>query len=112
MPLPLFLPLLLIGLPWLAFLRLQMADSVEAYSLAESAARGLLQGKVYWEAFLVMGRYIAGQVLRFREWGFLPPVVLLLVGCCMRRNHLREDPATASLFFVTLTLSLAIVGAH
>lgn len=106
----LLLPGLIVGGGWFIFLGAQPNPSATSYSIVGLALRGLLAGQFHWSALSTIFRFIAGQVLRFRDWGFLPLLMGLLLIAGLRWRKLREDPAIAALLFATLTLGLVLFG--
>jgi hypothetical protein len=108
----LLIPLAVLGGSWFLFLRLQPTSYGAAYGLFGLAWQGLLAGQFHISAFYTIFRFMAGQVLRFRDWGFLPMLMGVLVILGFRLKILSRDPAYASLLFATLTIGAALIGLH
>lgn len=106
----LLLPVLLVGGTWFIFLRLYAAAVNTASSIAGPAILGLLAGQMRWSALLTILRFFAGLVLRFRDWGFLPALMGLLLVVGLRKLNLRHDYTRAALLFVTVTIGLVMIG--
>jgi len=104
------IPLAMIGGSWFSFLRMQPASDTASYGLVGVAWRGMLAGQIHWSALFTILRFVAGQVLRFRDWGFVPALMggLTLLG--FRPNALRRDTVYGILLFATLTIGLALLG--
>jgi hypothetical protein len=108
----LLIPQAILGVSWFLFVRGQPLSSVDAYNFMALAWRGILAGQFHWSAFYTIFRFIAGQVVRFRDWGFLPLVTGAGFILGFRVKSLSQDPAYAGLFFATLTIGLALIGEH
>lgn len=109
---PLLLPQLGIAVPWLVFRTMNYIGQVMPFTLIRLAFMGILEGKVYWEAFGTIIRFIGGQVLRFRDWGFLPLVCIFLVLGRIRLRNIRQDTGKLILIYVVIATGLVIIGAH
>ena len=109
---PLILPPLIVAAAWITFSRLHPTGDAEAYELSGLALRGLLGGDIRWASLAVMVRFIGGQLLRYRDWGFTPGLVGILWIVSLRPRDIRRDSAIATLFFVITVLSLIVFGAH
>jgi hypothetical protein len=106
------IPLIVVGGMWLIFLRTQATTYGAAYDFFALAREGILAGQIHWSAFSTILRFIAGQVLRFRDWGFLPLLAGLLCVLGFRPRLLRRDPVYTTLLFSMLMISLALIGLH
>lgn len=105
-------PVLLAGVTWVVFLRLYGSGSIEHYQDLRLALAAWARGQVNWGGLYTIARFLAGQVLRFREWGaFLPTVILLLIAR-LRFSALRQDNARSTLTMASLILGVAAVGAN
>jgi len=105
-------PVLLAGVMWVVFLRLYGRGSIESYQDLRLALAAWARGQVIWSGFYTIARFLAGQVLRFREWGaFLPTVILLLIAR-LRFSALRQDSARSTLTMASLILGAAAVAAN
>jgi hypothetical protein len=103
-------PVLLAGVTWVVFLRLYGRGSIEPYlRLASTAWAG---GQVIWGGFYTIARFLAGQVLRFREWGAFLPTVILLLMARLRFSALRQDSVRSTLTMASLILGAEAVAAN
>lgn len=102
---------LLFLLPWFIFMQGTYVPQ-EEYEVSRLALQGLLRGDVRWTAFVTIARFLAGQVLRYRDFGWL----LLLNGAVVligfRPGRLSSEWLYRTLFLATLFLGLAVVGIH
>jgi hypothetical protein len=109
--LPLFLPIVILGGLWYIFLRMHSTLNAQAYQYSGLAVKGLLAGNIKWSALYTVLRFIAGQVVRFRDWGFILLLLIVLLVIGLRPRDLRRDLTRSALFFATVALSLTVVGA-
>lgn len=77
-----------------------------------TAVEGVLRGEIYWDAFIIIFRYIVGQIIRFRDFGVLAglAIVSLLVG--LRWKRLKSKAWLQCLWLITAFCGIAILGAH
>jgi hypothetical protein len=104
------IPLSIVGGVWFAFLRLQATSYQSSYGLIGVALRGVLAGQIHWSALYTILRYIAGQILRFRDWGFLPLLMGTLAALRFKLTRLRHDPIYTTLALAVLAIGLALIG--
>lgn len=104
------IPLAIVGGSWFIFLKTQAASDTASYGLIGMAWRGILAGQIHWSALYTILRFIAGQVLRFRDWGLLPLLAGGLAVLGLRWTRLRRDIAYTTLLFATLMIGLAMIG--
>lgn len=108
----LLIPLAIVGGSWVLFLRVHTISYAPGYGLFGLAVRGILEGQFHWSAFYTIFRFMVGQVVRFRDWGFLPLLMGALFILGFRRENLSHDPTYTSLLFALLTIGLALIGLH
>ncbi len=103
---------LIVASSWLLFSRMYGTGDAEAYDLSRLAINGLLRGDIRWDAMIVILRFIAGQVLRFRDWGMTLVLVGIMYLVGLRPRHLRQDITKTTLAVSILVLALIVIGAH
>jgi len=108
----LLIPLAIVGGSWFLFLRVHTISYAPGYDLFGLAWRGILKGQIHWSAFNTIFRFMVGQVVRFRDWGFLPLLMGALFILGFRPKNLSLDPAYTSLLFAMLTIGLVLIGLH
>ncbi|HEY5159037.1 MAG TPA: hypothetical protein VII93_13840 [Anaerolineales bacterium] len=108
--LPLLLPAVILAVPWYLFQRLNSTLNVEVFQYSSLALKGLLAGDIRWSALYTIVRYIAGQVIRFRDWGFTIPLLGLFLVAGLRPRDLRHDFTRSTLFFLSIGLFLIVFG--
>lgn len=109
---PLILPPLSVAVSWLAFARLHATGDAEAYELSSLALKGLLAGDIRWTSLAVIIRFVGGQLLRYRDWGFTLGLVGILWIVALRPKDIWRDHVKTTLFIVITVLSLIVFGAH
>lgn len=104
-----FVPSILVMVPWLIFLS-QHYTGTEEYDLSWVALRGVLQGEIYLSALYRILRYAGGQILLFRDFGFLLGIglPLSLLGLFVKRT--RKDPSYLALMSVLIVFIGITVG--
>lgn len=108
--LPLLLPALILAVPWYIFLREHASLDVQAYQYSGLAVKALLVGDFKWPALFTLIRYVVGQVVRFRDWGFTLLLLGMLLIIGLRPRDLRHDLVKSALFFLSVGLSLVVIG--
>ncbi len=108
--LPLLLPVVILAGPWYIFQRLNSNLNVEVYQYSGLALKGLLAGDIRWSALYSIVRYIIGQVIRFRDWGFSLLLIGLFLVAGLRPHDLRRDFTRSTLFFISIGLFLVVLG--
>jgi uncharacterized membrane protein YuzA (DUF378 family) len=103
------LPCLIIVVPWFLFMR-QHYTPVDEYEASWRAIQGIARGEIHWEALYRILRYLGGQVLRFRDYGFLLAISTLLFCAGFRLKRVRTDLVRTILLFSTVMMGLAVVG--
>jgi hypothetical protein len=111
-PLEIIAPCAGIAVPWFVFRALHPVGTVEAYRDIPLALAGLLAGDVRWEAIWTIIRFIGGQTVRFRDWGFTLLVSAALVIWRLRPRDLRHDPAKSMLFMSSAAMGGVVFFAH
>jgi len=106
--LPLLLPAVILTVPWYLFQRMNSTLNVEVYQYSSLALKGLLAGDIKWSALYTIIRFIAGQVIRFRDWGFTILLLGLFLIIGLRPHDLRRDFARSTLFFLSIGLFLVV----
>jgi hypothetical protein len=108
----LIIPLILVGIPWLIFLKTHPTASGQGYDLAGLAIKGILAGQFHWSAFYTIFRYIAGQMLRFLDWGILPMLVGLMFILKFRPRRIQKDVVRMALLSTAMVLGVILIGLH
>jgi hypothetical protein len=108
--LPLLLPVVILVGPWYIFQRLNSNLNVEVYQYSSLALNGLLAGDIRWPALYSIVRYIAGQVIRFRDWGYTILLLVLFLFAGLRPQDLRREFTKSTLFFSLAGLFLVVFG--
>jgi hypothetical protein len=108
--LPFLLPVVILTVPWYLFQRSNANLNVEVYQYSSLALNGLLAGDFKWPALVTIVRFIAGQVIRFEDWGFTALLVGLLLAVGLRPRDLRRDFTRSTLFFLSIGLFLVMFG--
>lgn len=105
-------PLVIVIAPWSVF-RSVYSSAVTVSELIRLAGQRILAGDIRWDAFYLIARYVAGQVVRLRAWGPTLIVGVLTVGldlAIVRGERLRRLAETTLL--TAGLLSLAVVGMY
>jgi hypothetical protein len=108
----LIVPPAMLSVPWIVFRALYPVGTVEAYRDVPLALEGLLGGDIRWGAVWAVIRYLAGQILRYRDWGLTLSVVGVLLLWKLRPRQLRDDAAKAGLLLTSVSLSAVVLFAH
>jgi hypothetical protein len=110
--LPATIPTAVVGFVWSVFFRAHGTGTVHAYTDLPLAIRGIAHGQIDWGALYTIVRFVGGQTLRFRDWGWLPALlgVGLVVGVVIRWR--RWTPTEVSVCALAVLTGLVTVGAH
>jgi len=107
--LPLLLPAVVLTVPWYFFQWFHPTSDVEVYQYTSLAVKGLLAGDIRWSALYTIIRYIAGQIIRFEDWGYTIFLSSLLLFAGLRPYDLRHDFSKSALFFAIVGVTLVIL---
>jgi hypothetical protein len=105
---PLLLPAMILIVPWLVFQKLHATLNAEVYQYSGLALKGLLAGDIRWADLYTIIRFIVGQIIRFKDWGFTMIVPALLLAADLRLSGLRRDYSRAVLFLLSILLSVVV----
>lgn len=86
--------------------------SAEPMNLVEAAVRELMQGELHWSAWVTIFKFIAGQILRFRDFGILAGMTLLILAFGFDVNQVKREKTIQHLWLITIFSGIAILGAH
>lgn len=105
-------PQAIIASSWLIFTRLHSSFNAEAFELSGLAVDGILRGDLRWDAVLVIVRFIAGQILRYRDWGFTLAIAAVALLTTVRITKVKKDALQATLIALVIVLGLIVFGSH
>lgn len=108
-PLLALLPWLLVLSPWLVFLQTHYVD-VDEYMASRIALGAVLHGDIRWEAAGCIVRFLAGQVVRYREYGLLLLVDLGLLAVGMASSLRQARHITLTLAGFVSALGVGVFG--
>ena len=110
--LAMILPMLLLAAPWIIFEGSLAPRGVVGEVGAVGLGR-LLRSDVQWDAFYVIGKYFAGQVIRFRVWGAFVPLAVLLGFISIASRRARVNGVGVVLALVSsVTLGALVFGMY
>jgi len=104
-------PIILIMAPWFVFTALH-GTITEEFGLVRIAISGILDGVFHWHGLMAVMRFLAGQVVRYRDFGFTLAIILgsILLGLRYIKNVASD--LTGELLMAGLVLGLAVIGVH
>jgi hypothetical protein len=105
-------PQALVASSWLIFARSQSSLEAEAFELSSLALKGVLRGDFRWDAVWVIIRFVAGQVLRFRDWGFTLAAAAVTIFTIIRPKDLKRNRLLATLILLVIVLGMVVFGSH
>jgi hypothetical protein len=109
---PLILPPLLAAVSWAIFSRVNASGDAEAFDLSSRALKGVLAGDIRWTSIGVILKFVGGQLLRFRDWGFTLSLAAILSLVGLPLKDLRRESSKTSLILAIIVLSGVVFGAH
>jgi 4-amino-4-deoxy-L-arabinose transferase-like glycosyltransferase len=84
------LPLAVLLIPWLLFLNLHYTGA-EEYELSGVALTSIVGGDIRWEALYIIIRFLGGQILRYRDFGFVLGLSLVILILGWRPKWVKES---------------------
>jgi hypothetical protein len=106
------LPIMAVGVSWMVFFKTHATGTVEAYTDIPLALDGLSRGEIYWGAIWTIARFVGGQVLRFRDWGFLLPIAGLGAAAGVLLGGFRRTYSNLALLLMVVSLGVVVLAAH
>lgn len=104
-------PIILIMTPWFVFTALH-GTVTEEFGLVRIAIGGILDGVFNWGGLLAIMRFLAGQVVRYRDFGFTLAIILGSIMLGLRYIKNVASDLSGELLIAGLVLGLAVIGVH
>ena len=104
-------PVLLIMAPWFFFTALH-GTITEEFGLIRIAISGILDGVFHWHGLIAIMRFLVGQVVRYRDFGFTLAIILGSILLGLRNIKNVASDLTGELLMAGLVLGLAVIGVH
>ncbi len=104
-------PIILIMAPWFVFTAMY-GTVTEEFGLSRIAIGGILEGVFHWDGLMAIMRFLVGQVVLYRDFGFTLAIILgsILLGLRYIKNVASD--LTGELLMAGLVLGLAVIGVH
>jgi hypothetical protein len=102
-------PVFILAVPWIIFLS-QNYTGTEEYELSWIALRNVMAGQIHLDAIFRIIRFAGGQLLLFRDFGFLLGLGVALGILGLLRKEIRRDFRFQAMLSVGLLLIGITVG--
>jgi hypothetical protein len=104
-------PIILIMAPWFVFTAMY-GTVTEEFGLSRIAIGGILEGVFHWDGLMAIMRFLVGQVVLYRDFGYTLAIILgsILLGLRYIKNVASD--LTGELLMAGLVLGLAVIGVH
>ena len=105
------IPIILVMAPWFVFTALH-GTVTEEFGLSRIAIGGILDGVFHWDGLIAIMRFLVGQVVRYRDFGFTLAIILGSILLGLRHIKTVASDLTGELLMAGLVLGLAVIGIH